>query len=176
MFGIDSKKIRIRSQSQLPCRNFDVNASWWQLKMTACDLLVLLRHLLPLQSSRHRAGTLHWKLYGIGGKIVHRAAMDAEIQLHSLQENRKAAAGNRATSPSVLIRLSATALHQIGCMDIVAAEESAAAKQLKCTFELLHCARKCRQTAIRRCPLPWLMLMSITAAWKQTVIAESASS
>ena len=54
----------------LPCSNFEANALYFNIAALSYNLFSLMRQLLPLDLSNHRAITLRWKLYAMAAKVV----------------------------------------------------------------------------------------------------------
>ena len=55
---------------RLPCGQFEANALYFHLCVTACNLFVLFRHSLPPQWHTCRAPTIRWRLYALAAKVV----------------------------------------------------------------------------------------------------------
>ncbi len=58
---------------RLPCGQFDANALYCHLCVTAYNLFVLLRHSLPPQWHTCRAPTIRWRVYAMAAKVVSHA-------------------------------------------------------------------------------------------------------
>ncbi len=58
---------------RLPCGQFDANALYFHLCVTAYNLLVLLRHSLPPEWHTCRAPTFRWRVYALAAKVVSHA-------------------------------------------------------------------------------------------------------
>lgn len=54
----------------LPCSDFNANALYFLLSTLSYNLFALLRQLLPVEMSHHRAITLRWRLYAMAAKVV----------------------------------------------------------------------------------------------------------
>ena len=59
--------------ARLPCGQFQANAAYFKLAAIACNLMALLRALLPTQCGRSRAITVRWRYYAMAGQIVRHA-------------------------------------------------------------------------------------------------------
>jgi hypothetical protein len=55
---------------RLPCGQFEANALYFHLCVTAYNLFVLFRHSLPPEWHTHRAITIRWRLYALADKVV----------------------------------------------------------------------------------------------------------
>ena len=55
---------------RLPCGQFDANALYFHLCVTAYNLFVLLRHSLPCEWHTCRAPTRRWRVYALAAKVV----------------------------------------------------------------------------------------------------------
>lgn len=55
---------------RLPCGQFEANALYFHLCVTAYNLFVLLRHSLPPEWHTCRAPTLRWRVYALAAKVV----------------------------------------------------------------------------------------------------------
>ena len=55
---------------RLPCGQFEANALYFHLCLTAYNLFVLFRHSLPPQWHTCRAPTIRWRLYALAAKVV----------------------------------------------------------------------------------------------------------
>ena len=55
---------------RLPCGQFEANALYFHLCVTAYNLFVLFRHSLPPEWHTHRAPTIRWRLYALAAKVV----------------------------------------------------------------------------------------------------------
>ena len=58
---------------RLPCGQFDANALYFHLCVTAYNLFVLLRHSLPPEWHTCRAPTFRWRVYALAAKVVRHA-------------------------------------------------------------------------------------------------------
>ena len=58
---------------RLPCEQFDANALYFHLCVTAYNLFVLLRHALPPEWHTCRAPTFRWRVYALAAKVVSHA-------------------------------------------------------------------------------------------------------
>ena len=56
--------------ARLPCGQFEANALYFHLCVTAYNLFVLLRHSLPPEWHTCRAPTIRWRLYALAAKVV----------------------------------------------------------------------------------------------------------
>ena len=54
----------------LPCSDFGANALYFLISALSYNLFALMRELLPLELSRHRAVTIRWRLYAMAAKVV----------------------------------------------------------------------------------------------------------
>lgn len=54
----------------MPCRQFEANALYFLLCVTAYNLFVLFRHSLPPEWHTRRAITVRWRLYALAAKVV----------------------------------------------------------------------------------------------------------
>ncbi len=59
--------------ARLPCGQFHANAAYFKLAAIACNLMALLRAMLPAQWGRSRAITVRWRYYAMAGQIVRHA-------------------------------------------------------------------------------------------------------
>ncbi len=59
------------SGARLPCSGFQANEAYLTLSAIACNLLCLMRLLLPAAWCRKRAITFRHRLYAMTGQIVH---------------------------------------------------------------------------------------------------------
>ena len=55
---------------RLPCGQFEANALYFHLCVTAYNLFVLLRHSLPPEWHTRRAPTIRWRVYALAAKVV----------------------------------------------------------------------------------------------------------
>ncbi len=55
---------------RLPCGQFEANALYFHLCVTAYNLFVLFRHSLPPEWHTRRAITVRWRLYALAAKVV----------------------------------------------------------------------------------------------------------
>ena len=58
---------------RLPCGQFEANALYFHLCVTAYNLFVLLRHSLPPEWHTCRAPTFRWRVYALAAKVVSHA-------------------------------------------------------------------------------------------------------
>ncbi len=63
----------LRRGERLPCGQFDANALYFHLCVTAYNLLVLLRRSLPPEWHTCRAPTFRWRVYALAAKVVSHA-------------------------------------------------------------------------------------------------------
>ena len=56
--------------ARLPCGQFEANALYFHLCVTAYNLFVLFRHSLPPEWHTCRAPTIRWRLYALAAKVV----------------------------------------------------------------------------------------------------------
>ena len=56
--------------ARLPCGQFEANALYFHLCVTAYNLFVLFRHSLPPEWHTRRAITVRWRLYALAAKVV----------------------------------------------------------------------------------------------------------
>jgi hypothetical protein len=54
----------------LPCSDFKANELYFLLSALSYNLFALMRQLLPVELSHHRATTLRWRLYAVAAKVV----------------------------------------------------------------------------------------------------------
>jgi hypothetical protein len=54
----------------LPCSDFNANALYFFLSAISYNLFALMRELLPVELSHHRAMTIRWRLYAMAAKVV----------------------------------------------------------------------------------------------------------
>ena len=54
----------------LPCSDFEANALYFLLSALSYNVFALMRALLPLEFSHHRAVTIRWRLYAMAAKVV----------------------------------------------------------------------------------------------------------
>ena len=54
----------------LPCSDFDANALYFLIAALSYNLFSLMRQLLPVELSHHRAITVRWRLYAMAAKVV----------------------------------------------------------------------------------------------------------
>lgn len=56
--------------ARLPCGQFEANALYFHLCVTAYNLFVLFRHTLPPEWHTCRATTIRWRVYALAAKVV----------------------------------------------------------------------------------------------------------
>ena len=69
--GVDAKELKSDfAGDRLPCGQFEANALYFHLCVTAYNLFVLFRHSLPPEWHTRRAITIRWRLYALAAKVV----------------------------------------------------------------------------------------------------------